>query len=161
MEIGKLRCGNIEVIQADATVFVPPPDVSIMYLYSPFGPTVLPKVLDNIHQSLEACPRDLLVIRKNPNYFELEAARRDWLSKQSEPAGLFKRTYVFYRAALSSCWPAVLPQVSVRLGGQYALQMAIHFQVVGAGNPGDVDSEQGPQLAQGAVELSLIRRPIA
>jgi SAM-dependent methyltransferase len=100
---GKLRCRNIEVIQADATVFVPPADVSIMYLYSPFGPTVLPHVLDNIHQSLEACPRDLLVICKNPEYFEIEAARRDWLSKPSEPAGIFKHTYVLYRAALPRC----------------------------------------------------------
>jgi len=100
---GKLRCRDIEVIQADATVFVPPPDVSVMYLYSPFGPIVLPKVLDNIHQSLEACPRELLVISKNPKYFEIEAARRNWLSKQSEPAGLSKHTYVIYRAALSHC----------------------------------------------------------
>ena len=103
MEIGKLRCGNIEVIQADATVFVPPPDVSVMYLYSPFGPTVLPKVLDNIHQSLGACPRDLRVICKNPKYFELEAARRDWLLKQSKPAGIFRHTYVLYRATLPRC----------------------------------------------------------
>jgi cyclopropane fatty-acyl-phospholipid synthase-like methyltransferase len=98
---GKLCCRYIEVIQADATLFVPPSDVSVMYLYSPFGPTVLPKVLDNIHQSLEACPRELLVICKNPKYFEIEATRRNWLSKQSKPTGLFKHTYVIYRAALS------------------------------------------------------------
>ncbi len=97
---GKLRCRNIEVIQADATVFVLPPDVSVIYLYSPFGPTVLPRVLDNIHRSLEACPRELLIICKNPKYFEIEAARRNWLSKQSRAVGLFKYTYVIYRAAL-------------------------------------------------------------
>ena len=100
---GKLRCGDIEVIQADATVFVPPSDVNIMYLYSPFGPTVLPRVLDNIHQSLEACPRELLLICKNPKYFEIEATRRNWLWKQSEPAGLLPHTYVLYRATLSDC----------------------------------------------------------
>ena len=100
---GKLRCRYIEVIQADATLFVPPSDVSVIYLYNPFGPNVLPKVLDNIHQSLEACPRELLLICKNPKYFEIEAVRRNWLSKQSKSAGLFKHTYVIYRAALSRC----------------------------------------------------------
>ena len=97
---GKLRCRNIEVIQADATAFVPPPDVSVMCLYSPSGPTVLPRVLDNIRQSLEACPRELLLICKNPKYFEIEAARRSWLSRRSEPAGLLQRTYVLYQAAV-------------------------------------------------------------
>ncbi len=100
---GKLRCTDIEVIQTDATAFVPLPDVRVMYLYSPLGPTVLPRVRDNVHQSLEACPRELLVIRKNPKYFELEAGRRNWLWKQSEPAGLFLHAYVFYRAALPDC----------------------------------------------------------
>jgi len=100
---GKLRCTDIEVIQADASAFVPPSDVSIMYLYSPFGPAILPRVLDNIHQSLEARPRELLLICKNPKYFEIEAARRNWLWKQSQPAGLFPHTYVFHRAALSDC----------------------------------------------------------
>jgi SAM-dependent methyltransferase len=100
---GKLRCTDIEVIQADATVFVPPPDVSVIYLYSPFGPTVLPRVLDNIHQSLEAWPRELLLICKNPKYFEIEAARRSWLWKQGEPAGLLPHTYAFYHVSLSDC----------------------------------------------------------
>jgi SAM-dependent methyltransferase len=100
---GRLRCRNIELIQANATVFMPPSDVSVMYLYSPFGPTVLPKVLDNIRQSLEACPRELLLICKNPKYFEIEAARRNGLWKQSEPASLSPHTYVFYRGTLSDC----------------------------------------------------------
>jgi hypothetical protein len=45
-----------------------------MYLYSPFGPIVLPKVLDNIYRSLEVCPKELMVTCKNPEYSEIEAA---------------------------------------------------------------------------------------
>ena len=54
--------------------------------------------------------------------------------------------------------PRCLPQVSVWLRRQYAFQVCMHFQAVCAGNPSDVDSEQGPQLTQFAVELRLIRR---
>ena len=59
------------------------------------------------------------------------------------------------------CRSGLLPRVSVRLGRQYAHQMAIHFQVVCTGDPSDMDSKQGPQLTQCAVELCLIGRPIS
>ena len=100
----------------------------------------------------------LTVICRNPRYFELEAAGSR--SKTNLQAPLDTRTSSIMRRE-DVVAPARAPWVLVRLGRQYACQMGIHFQVVCAGNPSDVDAEQGPQLAQRAVELSLIGRPIS
>jgi len=52
-------------------------------------------------------------------------------------------------------------RVSVRLRRQYTRQTCIHLQIVCTGDPGDMDAKPGSQLAQCAVELSLIGRSIA
>jgi SAM-dependent methyltransferase len=94
----RLRCREIEVIQADATLFVPPGDVTVMYFFSPFGPHVLPAVLDRIQESLQAHPRGVTLLYRNPSYFEAEARSRPWLTKGAEYAGYSKHTYVIYHA---------------------------------------------------------------
>lgn len=95
----RMRCKQIEVIQADATIFTPPPDVTFMYFFSPFGPSVLPKVLDRIRDSLEVHPRRIVIIYKNPPYFENEARGRSWLIREGEYRGCIKDRYAIYSAS--------------------------------------------------------------
>jgi cyclopropane fatty-acyl-phospholipid synthase-like methyltransferase len=94
-----LCCKDIQIIPADATCFIPPADVTIMYFYSPFGQSVLRQVLDRIHESLESRTRQLQIIYKNPRWFEVEAAKRPWLRKRLELAEYSPHKYVIYESS--------------------------------------------------------------
>ena len=61
----------IEVIEADATRFEIGADLNVFYLYNPFDPPVLSKVLDNLRRSVESAPRKLWLIYNTPKHHEL------------------------------------------------------------------------------------------
>ena len=56
----------IEMVFGDAVEFVFPAMALVLYLYHPFGPEVIAKVLDNLHASLSECPRSCWIVYVNP-----------------------------------------------------------------------------------------------
>jgi len=64
-------CSPIDVVEADVTGFEIAADLNIFYLYNPFDPPVLSKVLDNIRRSVESAPRKLWLIYNTPRHHEL------------------------------------------------------------------------------------------
>jgi SAM-dependent methyltransferase len=61
----------IEVIEADATRFEIGAGLNVFYLYNPFDPPVLSRVLDNLRRSVESAPRKLWLIYNTPKHHEL------------------------------------------------------------------------------------------
>ena len=56
----------IEVVFGDAVEFVFPATNLVLYLYHPFGPEVIGKVLGNLRTSLLECPRSCWIVYVNP-----------------------------------------------------------------------------------------------
>ena len=63
---GRLRCGEVELLTADATAYEVPPDVTAVFLFNPFRGAVLRAVLDRVEASMEAAPRPLSVVYVQP-----------------------------------------------------------------------------------------------
>jgi precorrin-6B methylase 2 len=83
----KLRCKNVEIIQANAVEYVVPANVSIVFLFNPFGGATLARVLDNIGQSVRRSQRKVQVIfygTVSSMGFRREASKRSWLKLNSE-----------------------------------------------------------------------------
>lgn len=75
----KARFNNtpVEIINADAAVF----DVkegTIFFMFNPFEPKTVKKVIDNIKKSLAVNPRTIRIIYYNPDYKYL-LDTEDWL----------------------------------------------------------------------------------
>jgi SAM-dependent methyltransferase len=65
------RANGIETIHADATEYDLPPVPTLLFLYNPFGRETMDKVAKRTKASLEANPRELIVVYLNP--FQLES----------------------------------------------------------------------------------------
>jgi precorrin-6B methylase 2 len=85
-----LRTSQVELVTIDATAYVIPPDVSVIFLYNPFHGEVLKKVFDNIRASLVANPRDLTIIYRHPYSFEGQSKDMDWLVQSHEYTGMYR-----------------------------------------------------------------------
>ncbi len=59
------RCLEVESVHADATEYVFPDSKLILYLYNPFSPETVRKVLMNLEKSLAERPRHVVVIMVN------------------------------------------------------------------------------------------------
>jgi len=99
----KLKCKDIEVVQADASAYCLPPEVTVIYFYAPFSGETLNRVLDNVQNSLILEPRKLTIICRNPYYFEKELHRHNWLTKCAEYRDLSRHTYVIYEYKPQTC----------------------------------------------------------
>lgn len=64
---------SIEIILGDAAEFQFPADSPVLYLYNPFGPEVIRKVLSNLEKSLSEHPRSCWVVYVNPLHHEIFA----------------------------------------------------------------------------------------
>jgi len=69
--LDKFRRGNrnapaIEVLLGDAAEFELPVEPLVIYLYHPFGPEVISKVLANLRESLIEVPRSCWIVYVNP-----------------------------------------------------------------------------------------------
>jgi hypothetical protein len=62
----RLRCSQIEVINADASVWPVPDDVTYIYMYNPFFGETFRAMLDRVIESLDRRPRPLTIIYANP-----------------------------------------------------------------------------------------------
>jgi SAM-dependent methyltransferase len=60
------RCGEVELIAVDGAEWAIPDDVTVFYIYYPFGGESFRAVIRNLVASLEAAPRRILVIYALP-----------------------------------------------------------------------------------------------
>ncbi len=73
----KLRCLDVQLFCADARYFSVPDDVSVVFMYNPFGGQVMRGALDQVAASLERRPRRLRLIYFHPKHKgELRATQR-------------------------------------------------------------------------------------
>lgn len=56
------QCSDLEIVAGDACDFAIPEGPLVLFLYNPFGKTVMNRVIDNVRQSLIAAPRPLTVV---------------------------------------------------------------------------------------------------
>lgn len=100
----RLKCRNIELIKADASVYELPTDVNVVLLYNPFGGDVLAAVVDNIRASLIRQPRDMTVIYKYPAGLADPFGQCAWLALR-EVLNCYSHTgekLFIYQAAMTS-----------------------------------------------------------
>jgi hypothetical protein len=96
----KIRCGQIEIVTADATQYVLHDDINFIHLFNPFTGQILSKVMNNIMESLTRSPRVLTLLYGYPFYFEmlrLEESRclpDNWIrSHQDVPFPHWRRSH--------------------------------------------------------------------
>jgi 16S rRNA G966 N2-methylase RsmD len=75
----RLRCRDIEIVQADAESFDIPDDVTVVYMYNPFRGRLLAGVVDRMRASVERHPRPFRWIFKNTAYLDDVSDRIGWL----------------------------------------------------------------------------------
>ena len=77
----KLKCPNLQIVTGDASAYAIPPDVTLAYFYNPFFGEILSSVLANLHASVLATPREVMVICNLPrdSVFESEIGRDNQL----------------------------------------------------------------------------------
>jgi SAM-dependent methyltransferase len=56
------RCANLESVNANAADFVFPNDNLVLYLFNPFGPSVMTPMLHNLERSIARCPRHVVIL---------------------------------------------------------------------------------------------------
>ncbi len=67
------RCFDIHALLANATAFEFPDEPLVLYFFHPFSDVIMRQVLDNLTKSLQACPRDVVIIYFNPVHQNLIA----------------------------------------------------------------------------------------
>jgi SAM-dependent methyltransferase len=65
------RCADIEPVHVDARDFEFPNDNLVIYLFNPFGPEVMEKMLANLERSLETHPRHAIVVMLWPDHSDV------------------------------------------------------------------------------------------
>jgi SAM-dependent methyltransferase len=105
----RLRCSDTSVVVGDATKFVVPDDVTIVFMFNPFRGEVLASALRNVRDSLTRAPRALRVAFVNPRHVDAEIASvmSGWL-RESEvfmPRASEFRTVIYETSA-----PAAAPK---------------------------------------------------
>ncbi len=75
--IQRLKVSSIKSFYQDATTYIPPEDVSVIYLFNPFDEVVMQKVAQNIISKKDKYINEVYIIYGNPstdvldNYFKL------------------------------------------------------------------------------------------
>jgi hypothetical protein len=64
---GRIRCAEVEFVTADATEYEIPDDLTVAYLYAPFGGDVFAAWLRNLLASLDRTPRVLRLVFNYPS----------------------------------------------------------------------------------------------
>jgi SAM-dependent methyltransferase/thiol-disulfide isomerase/thioredoxin len=109
----RFRCQDVELVNADATEWEVPDEVTVAYLYHPFAGAVFRRVIDNIVQSIRRNPRRVRLVYVGPileqdiaatGYFEVVARRkaRGRESKMFNSVALFEHDPDRGRSALGS-----------------------------------------------------------
>lgn len=66
-----LQCRHIEAVCQDATLFVPPLEPCLFYVFNAFHARIVAEVLENIERSYHENPRDIYFIYANPVHIEV------------------------------------------------------------------------------------------
>jgi SAM-dependent methyltransferase len=69
----KQKCADIESIHADAAEFEFPNENLVLYLFNPFGPEVLSRIVANLEQSIERQPRHVIILLLYPKFSDMVA----------------------------------------------------------------------------------------
>jgi SAM-dependent methyltransferase len=77
-----LKCGNVEIVQADATQWPLPDDATVLFFFNPFHGEFLDGVFAGVRESLARSPRRLTVIFVRSSHFEEEVRWKDWLDRK-------------------------------------------------------------------------------
>jgi SAM-dependent methyltransferase len=91
----RLRCEDVEVITADAAEYAFEDDVTVVYMYFPFGGETFRTVLDNLIASIDRAPREVRLIYALPALADVvrETGRftlvRESRSRYEDPMLLF------------------------------------------------------------------------
>lgn len=96
----RLACRDVRLVCGDAAGYEMPDDVTVVYLFNPFGGEVLRGVIRGIRRSVVARPRKISIIVATARRFEEEAAGQAWLRRGWEFHGL--RDHVVYETAIAS-----------------------------------------------------------
>ncbi len=65
------KCRDVEALCQDATLFVPPPEPCIFYVFNAFHAGIVAEVLENIERSCSENSRDIYFIYANPVHIEV------------------------------------------------------------------------------------------
>lgn len=77
------RCSSIESVNANAAEFEFPAGKLVIYMFNPFGPEVLERMLDNLERSLQREPRHVVLVMLWPEHSDV-VMRRSWLRRYSK-----------------------------------------------------------------------------
>lgn len=80
----RLACSAVDIVNMDASAFVVPDDVSVVWLFSPFFGEVMRQVIMRLRESLEAVPREITIVHVIPDNVTSAFRECDWLSKTAE-----------------------------------------------------------------------------
>jgi SAM-dependent methyltransferase len=65
------RCADIEPVHVDARDFEFPNDNLVIYLFNPFGPEVMERMLANLEMSIKQYPRHVIVVMLWPDHSDV------------------------------------------------------------------------------------------
>ena len=84
----RLKCPDVKFVEADATRYELPGEVTVLFLFNPFLFDVLKVVQQRIRESLETHPRRLQLVYMNPLEHPDLFEECDWLVKREDiPVG--------------------------------------------------------------------------
>lgn len=72
----KAQCARIECELADATLYDFPTEQLVVYLFNPFSPAVMTKVLGRLDDSFQTHPRDIVLVYVYPEFGSLMKTMR-------------------------------------------------------------------------------------
>ncbi len=67
----EMRCAEIDIVCADVADFPIPDGPVVIYMFHPFGKAVMEKVVQNVSNSWEAEPRQIMAIYSNAKFVDL------------------------------------------------------------------------------------------
>jgi hypothetical protein len=67
---GRTLCDEVDLLQADATEYEVPDDVTVIFFGNPFVGAVFEKVIGKVQESLDRNPRELAVLYYHPRMHE-------------------------------------------------------------------------------------------
>jgi SAM-dependent methyltransferase len=68
---GPIRAGSVELVVEDAGAYEFPESNLVVYMFDPFGPPVMQKMIDNLKASQRRNPRDIVVVYYSPDYGDM------------------------------------------------------------------------------------------
>lgn len=94
----RARCPKIEVVNADASSYRLPDDVTVIFMYNPFRGETLRRVIENMRQSLVRRRRRLRIVYGNRVFFEQETSGMPWIEREYRVSFFPNGSWALYHA---------------------------------------------------------------